>query len=109
MTNLLKSVKYKLHISTLISLYKSLVRPLEYADVIWDGCTESEANLLEGIQNESARIVTAAMKGTNRVRLLNELCGEDLKTRRFLHKLSLLYKIINCLIPSFTSICPSEI
>ena len=102
MMNLLKSVKYKLHRSTLISLYKSLVRPLmEYADVIWDGCTESEANLLEGIQNESARIVTGAMKGTNRVRLLNELCWEDLKTRRFLHKLSLLYKIINCLTPSY--------
>ena len=102
MMNLLKSVKYKLHRSTLISLYKSLVRPLmEYADVIWDGCTESEANLLEGIQNESARIVTGAIKGTNRVRLLNELCWEDLKTRRFLHKLSLLYKIINCLTPSY--------
>jgi hypothetical protein len=102
MINLLKSVKYKLHRSTLISLYKSLVRPLmEYADVIWDECTESEANLLEGIQNESARIVTGAMKGTNRVRLLNELCWEDLKTRRFLHKLLLLYKIINCLTPSY--------
>jgi hypothetical protein len=74
---------------------------MEYADVIWDGCTESEANLLEGIQNESARIVTGAMKGTNRVRLLNELCWEDLKTRRFLYKLSLLYKIINCLTPSY--------
>ena len=55
--NVLKSVKYKLHRSTLISLYKSSIRPLmECADVIWDGCTESVANILEGIQNGLACI-----------------------------------------------------
>jgi hypothetical protein len=57
MMNVLKSVKYKLHRSTLISLYKSFIRPLmEYADVIWDWCTESVANILEGIQNGLACI-----------------------------------------------------
>ena len=65
--NVLKKVKYKLNRSTLISLYKSLIRPLlEYADVIWDGCSVGDTNLLEGIQNESARLVAGAMKGTNR-------------------------------------------
>ena len=80
--NVLKSVKYKLNRSTLISLYKSLIRPLlEYADVIWDGCNVGDANLLEGIQNESAHLVTGAMKGTNRKCLLKELCWEELKSK----------------------------
>jgi hypothetical protein len=62
--NALKRVKYKLNRSTLICLYKSLIRPLmAYADVIWDGCSIEEANLLEAVQYESARIVTGAIKG----------------------------------------------
>ena len=100
--NVLKSMKYRLDRSTLISLYKSLIRPvMEYADVIWDGCSEYESNILEGIQYEAARVVTGAIKGTSKGRLLNELCWEDLKTRRYLHKMFFLYKIINLLTPSY--------
>ena len=72
--NVLKSLKYKLNRSTLSCLYKSLIRPLmEYGDVIWDNCTEAEANLLERIQYESARAVTGAIKGSSATRLLSEL------------------------------------
>ena len=100
--NVLKSMKYRLDRSTLISLYKSLIRPvMEYADVIWDGCSEYESNILEGIQYEAARVVTGAIKGTSKGRLLNELCWEDLKTRRYLHKMFFLHKIINLLTPSY--------
>ena len=60
-----------------------------------------DANLLEGIQNESARLVTGAMKCTNRKCLLKELFWEELKSRRYVHKLTLLYKIINSLSPSY--------
>ena len=39
--NILKSLKFKINRSTLICLYKSLIRPLmEYGDVIWDNCSE---------------------------------------------------------------------
>ena len=49
-------------------LSKSLVRSsLEYADVVWDGCSESESNLLESLQIEGAKVETGALKGTNRV------------------------------------------
>ena len=64
--NAFKRVKYKLNRSTLICLYKSVIRPLmEYADVIWVGCSIEEENLLEAVQYESARIVTGAITGTN--------------------------------------------
>ena len=46
---------------------------LEYADVLCDGCCESDNYLLESLQIEGARVVTGALKGTNRVSLLNEL------------------------------------
>ena len=50
---------------------------------------------MESIQYEAARIATGAIKETNKKRLLDELCWDDMKTRRLLHKLILLYKIIN--------------
>ena len=63
--NMLRFLMYKLNRSALSCLYKSLVRYLmEYGDVIWDNCTEAEANLLDNIQYESAWAVTGAIKGT---------------------------------------------
>ena len=47
--NLLKSLKHKLSRYTLEVLYKSVVRSsLEYADVVWDGCSESVSSLFMG-------------------------------------------------------------
>ena len=43
--------------------------------MVWDGCSESDSNLLESLQIEGARVVTGALKRTNRVSLLNALIG----------------------------------
>ena len=100
--NILKGIRYKVDRTTLRKLYKSLVRPLmEYADVLWDGCTDSESDLLEHVQYEAAKIVTGAMKGTSKHRLMQEIGWEDLKTRRAIHKLLLYFKIVNNLCPSY--------
>ena len=75
----------KINRNTLDKLYKSLIRPLmEYADVVWDSCCDNVSDLLKSVQYEFAKIVTGAMKGTERQRLLEELAWERLKTRRFL-------------------------
>ena len=72
--NLLKGLKFKLSRETLSKLYKSLIRPqMEYADILWDGCSVSESDLLEHVQYQSARVVTGAMQGTSKSRLLEEL------------------------------------
>ena len=69
--------------------------------MVWDGCSESDSNLLESLQREGARVVTGALKGTNRVSLLKELSWVDLSVRRKLHKLSLMYKIVFKLAPPY--------
>lgn len=40
--------------------------------MVCDGCSESDSNLLESLQREGTGVVTGALKGTNRVTLLNE-------------------------------------
>jgi hypothetical protein len=46
------------------------------------------------IVNMKQHIVTGAIKGTSKGRLLNELCWEDLKTRRYLHKMFFSIKLL---------------
>ena len=102
--NLLKGLKFKLKRSTLNTMYLTLVRPLmEYADFIWDGCSNESTNALESVQYEAARLVTGAIKGTNRQSLLDELCWDSLKSRRHIHKISLFYKMMNNLVPNYLS------
>lgn len=61
---------------------------MEYADVLWDGCAESESDFLEHVQYEVAKIVTRAIKGNSKHRLRQENLWEDIKTKRAIHKLS---------------------
>ena len=72
----------------------SFIRPvLEYADVIWNNCTQYESNELEKIQNKAARIVTGTTKLVSINSLLSETGWETFSSRRNKHKLTLLYKI----------------
>ena len=97
---------------TLKVLFKSLVcSSLEYADVVWDGCSESGSNLLlDSLQIEGARVVISALKETTRVSLWNKLSWVNLSVRRKLHKLSLMYKIVFKLSPPYLCyLCPDFI
>lgn len=99
---MLKPMKFKLARKTLEVLYKSVVRScLEYADVVWNGSCNADRDLLENLQFEAARLVTGALKGTYRVNLLKETAWRTLKERRVDHKLFMMYKIVNDLVPSY--------
>lgn len=108
--NMIKGLKFKLGRSTLETLYKSLIRStLEYADVVWDGCSKSDSDLLESLQFEAARIVTGAMKGTHRENLLCETAWVTLKNRRKDHKLIMMYKLLNNTAPTYLlELCPTS-
>ena len=59
----MRKLKFKLDRKSFQIIYFTFIRPiLEYADVVWNNCTQYEVNELEKIQNEAARIVTGATK-----------------------------------------------
>ena len=98
----MRQLKFKLDRRFLQTIYFSLIRPLlEYADVVWENCTQYEVNDLEKIQNEAARIVTSATKLASINSLLSETGWETLSSRRKKHKLQLFYKMQNDLSPNY--------
>jgi len=109
--NILRKLKFVLDRKSLEIIYFSFIRPLlEYGDVIWDNCTNTQKKELDCIQNEAARIVTGATKLISIENLNNETKWESLESRRKKHRLILLYKILNNITPSYlTSIVPPQI
>ena len=60
---IMRKFKYLLDRASLQIIYTSFIRPiLEYADFVWDNCTQYEVNAMEKVQTEAARIVTGAIK-----------------------------------------------
>jgi len=99
---ILRSFKYKFDRKTLEVLYFSFVRSgLEYASTVWDSCTQHEAQLLENIQSEAARICTGLPKYCSLERLYGEIGWVPLETRRKIKKLITMYKIKNNLAPAY--------
>ena len=59
----MRKLKFMLDRDSLNKIYISFLRPtLEYANIVWDNCTQYEANAIEKIQTEAARIVTGATR-----------------------------------------------
>ena len=72
--NLLRSLKFTLNRQSLQKIYFTFIRPiLEYADVVWDNCTQQQQNELEKIQLEAGRIVTGTTKLINIQKLYDEI------------------------------------
>lgn len=100
----IRKLKFSLDRFSLQTIYTSFIRPLlEYADVVWDNCTQYEINALEKIQLECARIVTGATKLVSLEKLYREVGWEPLYERRQKHKLYLFYKMRNNLSPTYLS------
>ena len=102
--NIMRRIKFQLERKSLQTIYISFIRPLlEYADVVWDNCTQQEASELEKNQNEAACIVTGATKLASIQSLLSDTGWESLTSRREKHKLVLFYKMINFLALEYLS------
>ena len=69
----MRKLKFQLDKTSLQTIYFSLIRPfLEYADVVWNNCTQYESNDLSNIPNEVARLVSDATKLASINSLLTE-------------------------------------
>ena len=98
----LRNYKYKLNRKSLETMYKSFILPhFDYADIIWDNCTETQSNLLENMHLEAIRIIIGAVKGTNHQKMYEESGFCSLKERRRRHKLTQYHKIVNGLCPEY--------
>ena len=107
----MRKLKFMLDRDSLNKIYISFVRPtLEYANIVWDNCTQYETNAIERIQIEAARIVTGATRLVSLDMLSKETGWESLRDRRYKHKMCQFYKMINDLTPTYlTSLVPSTV
>ena len=100
--NYLRKLKYQLPRTVLNKLYCTYIRPLlEYASEVCDGCNETDANRLEQIQLNAARIVTGLPIFASLNSLYFESGWEALAQRRKTKNLTLMYKIINEETPTY--------
>ena len=102
--NIMRRLKFKLDRKSLEQIYLVFIRPLlEYGDIIWGNCLQSEKQELEKIQIEAARIATGATKLVSIAALYREIRWDSLDERRGKHKLTLFYKMTNALAPLYLS------
>ena len=102
MVNILKHLQMRLSRRSLEILYLSFIRPImEYGSVVWDGCTSSESDELESVQLAAARVITGAIRGTRHELIYEESGLEKLSKRREISKLTVFYKIVHGLAPTY--------
>ena len=90
--NIMRRLKFKLDRKSLEQIYLVFIRPLlEYGDIIWDSCLQSEKQDLEKIQIEAARIATGVTKLVSIVALYREIRWDSLDERR--RNINWLYSI----------------
>ena len=89
--------------TSLITIYKSFARPhLDYGYIIYDQTfNESLHQRIGSIQYNAAIAITGAIRGTSSKKLYQELGLESLRSRRWLRKLCLFYKIYKNKLPSY--------
>ena len=79
----MRRLKFQLDRKSLQIFYFTFIRPMfEYADTIWNNCSQYESYELEKIQSDAARIVTGATRKASNQSLLTETGWETLSERK---------------------------
>ncbi len=99
---ILKQLSRKVPRKTLLVLYYSMIRSvLEYGCQVYGDLPAVLSDKLERVQYEAGRIICGALKNTSYEKIRIELGWPTLHSRRNFLSLSLMYKIINGLTPSY--------
>ena len=102
--NVLRLLSSKLSRRAFETMYFSFIRPiLEYGSVLLTNCGSVNAEKLEKVQLQAARIVTEALQPTQLEQLYKETGWQALEERRDIHCLCLFYKNVNGLTTSYLS------
>ena len=105
----LRKLKFILNRNNLNKIYVTYILPLlEYACELWDGCCSRDADKLEQLQVEAARIITGLPKFASKESLYFETGWETLSCRRRRRKLTLFHKIHNNIAPEYLQDCLNE-
>ena len=94
-TYIVKSTKQQARL-LLITIYKSFIRPhLDHGDVIYDQAyTSSFHQKIESVHDNSALVITGAMRGPSKEKLYHELGLETLE-KRWYRELCCFFKIFS--------------
>ncbi len=99
---ILRRVKFNLPKETLYMLYNSIVLPLfDYGDVVYGNCSAITLKGLQVLQNRGARMLLDCHYRTYSVIMLSELKLLNIKDRLNFHKICLVYKYRNGLVPQY--------
>ena len=100
---LLRKLQAFLPCNSLLTIYKSFIRPLlDYADVIYDQTSNASfSKKIESVQYSAALAITGAIKGSSREKLFQELGLEYLYRRRWARRLCLPYNVFSTGQPSY--------
>ena len=106
---LMKKPSFTLSTKSLLTIYKSFVRPnLDYADIIYDKTLSKSFKRKTEMVEYNALVynnITGVFNGTSRDKIYQELGLESLVDRRWTRKLVFFHKIILGLLPSYLKYC----
>ena len=107
----MKRLRDILPCDSLVTIYKSFSRlHLDFGDVIYDQPNnDSFSDKIEQLQYKAYLTIAAAIQGTSRECLYNELGLESVSSRRWCRKLCALYKLLSTQCPKYLfDIIPSS-
>ena len=100
---LLRKLRSILTRTSLLTIYKSFIRPhLDYGDIVYDQpSNDAFSNKLETVRYNAALAIMRAVKGTSREKLYQELGLEYLHQRRWMKRFCLFYKVVSTKLTAF--------
>ena len=100
---LLRKLQNTLPRTSLITIFKSFIRPLlDYGDIIYDRAYNTSFHQnIESIQYNAALAITGAVRENSREKFYQELGFESLQQRHWYRKLCCLFRIMNNQSPRF--------
>ena len=101
--NFIRKMNLPLPPSSLLTIYKSFVRPhLDYGDVICDQPNNSTlSDKIESVQYNAVLAITDTIRATSKEKLYQELGLQSLRNRRWLRRMTYLYKSISTKSPPY--------